>query len=105
MQNDADGGVQTPDAIAVDSAGTVWVANQHAQSFTELAGAASPSPGAGLSPATGFGLDSGLQEAVAIAPDRSGNVWIADKNGNALFLFFGLATPTATPQQSLPSAP
>lgn len=105
MQNDTDGGVQTPDALAVDSAGTIWVANQHAQSFTELAGAASASPGTGLSPGSGFGLDSGLQEAVAIAPDRSGNVWIADKNGNALFLFFGLATPTVTPLQPLPSAP
>jgi hypothetical protein len=42
---------------------------------------------------------------LGIAPDRSGNVWVSNENTDTLVMFFGLATPTVTPVQPVPTVP
>jgi hypothetical protein len=46
-----------------------------------------------------------MQEPFALALDPSGNVWVSDENANQVVMFFGLATPTATPVGPTPTAP
>ncbi len=88
----------------MDGSGTVWVANFHGDSFTELAGAASATPGAALSPSTGFGSAANLVEPYAVAIDPSGNVWISNFDTipaagqqGTITEFVGMATPVKTP--------
>ena len=74
--------------------------------FSEVAGNNATVPaGTALSPPMGFGLDAQMSLAYTIAPDASGNLWIAVRKGNNLRMFFGLATPTATPATPIPVAP
>ncbi len=98
------GGLDNPVGIAVDGSGTVWVANYRGGSITELAGAASATPGAALSPSTGFGTAANLVEPYAVAIDASGNLWISNfatespaGQQGTLTEFVGLATPVNTP--------
>ena len=99
------GGLNHPQGIAVDGAGNVWVANYRGPSITELAGAASSTPGKVLSPPAGFAPDAGLLQAFAIAIDASGNVWATNFGSNTLTEFVGLAAPVKTPLLGLPQAP
>jgi hypothetical protein len=105
------GGVFNPSDVVADAAQTVWVANygspvgQAKQSFSELAGSTSFTPGAALSPSTGFGLDADLAEPFALAVDASGNLWITNSANNDLVMFFGMATPTKTPMPVTPTPP
>ncbi|HEX4154514.1 MAG TPA: hypothetical protein VHY48_02765 [Acidobacteriaceae bacterium] len=105
------GGIQNPSGIAVDAAQNVWVTNYLSpvgvtyQSFSELAGSTSPTPGAAISPSTGYGLDADLIEPFGLAIDASGNIWISNNGKNDLVMFFGLAAPTATPRTVTPVAP
>lgn len=99
------GGVTTPGGGAIDAAGQFWVANYYGSSFSEIAGnSASVPAGTPLSP-FGFGLDANLIEPFAIAPDPSGNLWISNRAMDSVVMFFGLATPTATPAPPFPTAP
>ena len=98
------GGLDQPSGIAVDGNGMVWVTNYHGASFTKLAGAGSTSPGAALSPSTGFGVDANLVEPYAVAIDASGNVWISNfatvpaaGQVGTITEFVGLAAPVNTP--------
>lgn len=100
------GGLNSPSGSAVDAAGQFWVANVNSTgSFTEVAGNASATPGAFLSPSNGFGLDAGLSGAFTIAPDQSGNLWVSSRFNNKVVMFFGMATPTRTPATPLTQAP
>jgi streptogramin lyase len=98
-----------PAGIAIDASQNVWIANYRGQSISELAGANSPVPGTVLSGATGLGYQSGnnplLLLPYALVPDTAGNVWVSNFGNNNLVMFFGLATPTATPTQPVPVAP
>ena len=99
------GGLFTPGGAAIDAAGQFWVTNYYDGSFTEIAGNnATVSAGTGISPFA-FGKDAALLQPFAIAPDASGNLWISNRVRNSLVMFFGLATPTATPAPPLPAAP
>jgi len=96
------GGVNHPQGIAVDGKGAVWVANYRSNAglssvLTELAGAAATSPGAALSPASGWGGDAGMVEPFAVAIDASGNLWVTNFGTNTLTEFVGLAAPVKTP--------
>jgi streptogramin lyase len=96
------GGIDHPQGIAVDGKGTVWVANYRsavgqASVLSELAGSAAASPGALLSPATGWGQDAGMVEPFAVAIDASGNLWVTNFGTNTLTEFVGLAAPVKTP--------
>ena len=105
------GGVNNPIGSAVDAGGQFWVANEDSStvgygSISEIAGnTASVAAGTALSPAGGLGLDAAMFEPYGIALDASGNIWVSDQIGNALVMFFGLATPTATPATPIPTAP
>ncbi len=98
-------GLDTPGGVAVDAGGQFWLTNYYDASFSEIAGnQAAVAPGTGISPFA-FGKDAGLLQPFAIAPDASGNLWISNRVRNSLVMFFGLATPTATPAAPLPTAP
>jgi len=72
------GGLATPYAVALDSAGDAWVTNESGNNVTEL----SPTGSVLASPTT-----SGLYGAQGIAVDRSGNVWVANTAGNSVVKF------------------
>jgi hypothetical protein len=101
----------TPYAAAIDAAQTVWFTSLDSSVVLELAGSAAAHPGTELSPSTGLyghaglGYDASLVEPFSLAPDRSGNLWVSNNGQNTLVMFFGLATPTATPLQPVPATP
>lgn len=98
-------GLFTPGGAAIDAGGQFWVTNYYDGSFTEIAGnSTGVAAGTGISP-FGFGKDAALLQPFTIAPDASGNLWISNRVRNSLVMFFGLATPTATPAPPLPTAP
>jgi hypothetical protein len=53
----------------------------------------------------GYGLDAGLVEPFSLAPDPSGDVWVADEGSSHVVMFFGLATPTAAAVGPTPAMP
>jgi len=106
------GGINYPISVAVDAAQNVWFSNTIGNSITELAGASNTLPvGTALSPSTGvygfggFGLDASLADPFTLLPDRSGNLWVSNEGLNTITMFFGLAAPTVTPLQPVPTAP
>jgi hypothetical protein len=106
------GGIDHPIAVAVDATQDVWFSNSLGNSITELAGSPNPLPaGTALSPTTGvystggYGLDAGLDSPFTLLPDRSGNLWVSNAGGLSVTMFFGLAVPTITPLQPVPTAP
>jgi sugar lactone lactonase YvrE len=105
------GGIDTPSGIFIDAAQNVWTTNYDAmpgtrsETISEIAGSASGNMGAGISPATGYGLDADLVEPYGLAVDASGNVWVSNTGGDSLVMFFGLSTPTKTPTVVMPVAP
>ncbi|WP_263383508.1 NHL repeat-containing protein [Granulicella arctica] len=95
------GGLDFPNAIIVDGAGTQWIANNgvtNVSAFTSAGTAFSPnSPDPGppffsLNPKIG-GFEAGFSTATAIAVDISGNVWISDGATPTLAEYVGAATP------------
>lgn len=89
-----------PVGVAVDANQNIWVANGNGAVITELT-----DTGSAVSPSTGYGVDARLSDPHSIAPDASGNIWVSDFSNNALIMFFGIATPTVTPVQPVPTAP
>ena len=105
IQEQAVPGLSTPAGAAVDAGGQLWVLNYHSGSFIGIAGNSTTVPvGTGLSPIA-LGKDANLLEPFAIAPDPSGNLWVSNRAMNNLVMFFGMATPTATPATPRPSQP
>ena len=105
------GGITNPSHIAIDAAQNVWISNLHTgirgatESFSELAGSNSSSPGAAISPSTGYGLDGGLVSPYSLAVDPSGNIWVSNTGSQSLVMFYGMAAPTKTPMPVTPLAP
>jgi hypothetical protein len=106
------GGINYPQAVVVDSAQNIWFANKLNGSITELAGinntlavSTAISPSTGVYGTGGYGLDGKLLDPFSLLPDRSGNLWVSNEGGNSLTMFFGLAAPTVTPLQPVPTAP
>jgi streptogramin lyase len=83
------GGISKPEGIAVDAAGSVWVANYGSTGVTKILASGAFASG---SPFTGAGL--GPAEAVAI--DASGNAWIANTKNNTLSEFTSTGTAVST---------
>jgi streptogramin lyase len=106
------GGLFAPQGVVVDAGQNVWVANFHSTgtgigaAIVEIAGNSNTlAAGTGISPSTGYGLDAGLVEPFGLALDPSGNIWVSDEGANQVVMFFGVATPTATPVGPTPTAP
>jgi hypothetical protein len=106
------GGINHPAFVTVDAGQNVWISNFQGASITEIAGNhTSVAGGTALSPTMGiygtggFGLDASLDGPLGIAPDRAGNVWVSNEGKDTLVMFFGLATPTVTPVQPVPTPP
>ncbi|HTV07713.1 MAG TPA: hypothetical protein VMD97_01555 [Candidatus Aquilonibacter sp.] len=107
------GGITNPSGLVLDAAGDVWISNLHTKSgsgtryetISELAGVPSGNAGTAISPSTGYGLDAQMLLPYGLAIDPSGNVWVSNKGGNDLVMFFGLAAPTKTPMPVTPTAP
>jgi hypothetical protein len=105
-------GLYYPQGILVDAGQNIWVSNYHSTgtgvgaAFVEIAGNSNTlAPGTGISPATGYGVDAGMVEPFGLATDPSGDIWISDEGSNQVVMFFGVATPTATPVGPTPTAP
>ncbi len=124
----ASGGINHPAMVAVDSAQNVWFSNFIGNSITEIAGTVQPSvpsvlfrprlvtsgsgstptaisPSSGVYGTGGYGLDASLSKPFTLLPDRSGNLWVSNEASTAVTMFFGLAAPTVTPLQPVPTAP
>jgi hypothetical protein len=99
------GGIVHPQGIAVDGSGSVWIADYRGNAVSVLAGSQAATPGAVLSPSTGFGSDATLLEPYALAIDASGNVWISNQALNTLVEFVGVAAPVKTPLVGQPQVP
>lgn len=105
LNQQSGGGISTPGGAAVDAGGQFWVVNYYDGSLSEIAGNAAGVPaGTPLTPFA-LGKDAHLLEPFAIAPDASGNLWVSNRAMSDIVMFFGLATPTATPAAPLPTAP
>ena len=105
-------GLYTPQGIVVDAGQNVWVSNFHAPpgsagaAIVEIAGNSNTlAAGTAISPSTGYGVDAGMSEPFWLAVDPSGNIWTSDEGANTVVMFFGVATPTATPVGPTPTAP
>jgi len=83
------GGLSTPKALAVDSSGDVWVAN-NANSVTELG-----PTGTVLSPTAGY-VGGGLNAPSAIAVGLDGTIWVANKSGNSVTHLSATGSPLSS---------
>jgi streptogramin lyase len=75
------GGVNFPEALMVDGAGHIWIANYGNSTLTELS-----SDGTPLSPESGF-KGGGMSFPVGISADATGNIWIADQGADRISAF------------------
>lgn len=91
------GGLDAPRAIAVDGSGNAWAASEHGSSIAEFASASSASPGALLSPSTGWAADANFSEPYSLAIDAAGNIWVSNYASNTLTELIGIAAPVKTP--------
>jgi streptogramin lyase len=105
----AHSGLSSPNGIAVDGAGNVWVTNYYhnpSGSLTEVAGADASVPGAFLSPPdAGFGSDASMLDPYGIAIDASGNLWVSNTGNLSVTQFVGAAVPVKTPLVGPPQLP
>ena len=90
------GGLLQPDAIAIDGAGQVWIANggNSVSSFANNGTAQSPATGYGATTAaasTPYNAPSG------IAVDQAGSVWVTNAGSNTVTRIFGSAAPVVAP--------
>ncbi len=74
------GGLNSPNGIAIDLDGHVWVANSGANTVVELTSAGALVSG---EPATGYSV-GGLSTPTDIAVDPSGNVWVTNAGANSV---------------------
>jgi sugar lactone lactonase YvrE len=70
------GGIASPTALAVDSTGSVWIANYFGGVATKLSAAGVPAA------ANGF-ADAALYESYGIAVDANDNAWVTNEEGNS----------------------
>ena len=69
------GGLSSPNALAIDGNGSVWVTNSN--SVTKL-----DNSGSALSPSSGY--TTGLSAPSGIAVDPAGNIWVTNKGSDSV---------------------
>lgn len=90
------GGISGPNAITVDGAGTVWIANSGVTTAVNAVACFS-NYGTALSPSTGYQSDH-LKVPLDVAVDPSGNVWVVSGGGGGgVVVLVGAGSPTVTP--------
>ena len=90
------GGLNNPQAIALDGAQSVWVANGVGSSLTAF-----DSAGNVLTPSSGYVKPSNfLAGQRSIFVDASGNVWLGVSNGQTVTEVVGAAVPVYQPYAS-----
>jgi ligand-binding sensor domain-containing protein len=89
------GGITAPLSLAIDGAGTVWIANANG-SVSALS-----NTGTALSPSAGYPAAATASTTGGIAVDLSGNVWVTSSSGNTVTEILGSASPVAPPSTSL----
>ncbi len=82
------GGLFSPQAIAVDGNGQVWISNAN-NLVSEFSNAGAP-----LSPSNGFTADN-MATPSGIAIDLGGSVWVASRGSSNLIRLLGAAAPAA----------
>ena len=97
-------GIHQASGIAIDGAGTAWIANCRAN-----CGGTGPdqivhlsTAGASLLPSDGL-QSTTLAQPTAIAIDVSGNVWTSNASGSSVTELVGVATPVVTELESASS--
>jgi hypothetical protein len=94
------GGLNIPEGIAIDGAGNVWVvnraSNQISPPYPDSSISEFNSSGTAISPSTGY--TAGLNLAIRIAVDGSGNVWVTNATLNSVTEFVGAGSPVVTPK-------
>jgi len=73
------GGLNSPQSVAVDASGNVWVANGANDTISEFG----PTIASGYSPISSSSGYTGAVEPWGIAIDNSGNVWASNASGGA----------------------
>jgi hypothetical protein len=90
------GGLNAPVALAIDGAGSIWIANSTGNTVSEFSNA-----GAAQTSSNGYGSSyvagDTLNSPSAIAIDNTGGVWVANKTANSVTHIFGGAQPAVTP--------
>jgi hypothetical protein len=95
------GGLSTPQQLAVDGAGQIWIVNSGNNSLSVFTNSGTP-----LSPAT-TGYISGVtgsgaySNPTSVSIDISGNVWVSNGTNNTVVELLGAAAPTAPPSTAL----
>lgn len=79
------GGLNRPAGIVSAEIGQIWVANNGANTLTELSAWSTP-PGGFVSPPGGF-TGAGLNHPWGLAIDRHGNLWAANQGGESVTMF------------------
>ncbi len=82
------GGLDLPNAIAIDGNGQVWVTNGN-NTVSEFSNS-----GSAMSPSGGF-KDSSLSAPAGIAIDLGGSVWVVNNGNNSVTRILGAAAPVA----------
>jgi hypothetical protein len=86
-------GVSVPKGIAVDGRFNTWIANNAANSVSEIS-----IFGGAITPSTGYQKDTTyLNASSAIAVDQAGNVWIAGTGNNFVTEIVGAGVPIYAP--------
>ncbi len=94
------GGLSIPESLAIDGAGNVWVVNRATNAtmppYPDSSISEFNSSGVAISSSTGY--QAGLNLALRIAIDGSGNVWTTNASLNTITEFIGAGSPVVTPK-------
>ena len=93
------GGLSSPQGVAIDQSGNVWVANAGNNSVSQFA-----STGVAVSGTTGY-TSGGISAPYAVAIDQSGNAWIANSGNNTVTELSSSGSPVAGASGNGVSAP
>jgi sugar lactone lactonase YvrE len=94
-------GLVTPNALALDATGRLYVANQAAQTITVYAPGAQ---GDATPTATIAGANTGLSSPDGVTIDPSGDLWVSDDGTNSLTEYAPGATGNVAPLRTITGA-